>query len=138
MIEISFAYTTPAVQAKIKRVTRRDWTDGYARMVQRQIGHTVLALTKQRRFGGTEICPIILESVRREPMSEMPDEDFKLEGFEYLAGMTGGIRLLVKNLWPDYPGPQPIPPQIQKQVAWDCFNHWRLSGGVRWTVRFRY
>jgi len=107
---ISFAWTTPAVLAGAKTVTRRDWTDRHAR--QFHAGDVVDAWSKDPRAGGRKVARVRILSIALEPMAWMPDRDYAAEGFDYLHSL-------------DEPG----------RCRHD-FEHWRQSGGEQWVIRF--
>tara|TARA_Y100000310_G_scaffold329545_1_gene399618 strand:+ start:1302 stop:1910 length:609 start_codon:yes stop_codon:yes gene_type:complete len=87
MKSISFAYTTPALLAGAKNVTRRTWKDSWGSRFK--ANEFIEATDKDKRGGGKVIGLIQLtERPRKEPLNLMPDEDFTGEGFEYLALKT--------------------------------------------------
>lgn len=121
---ISFAYMTPAMLAGVKKVTRRDWDAEYARRFQS--GELIKAYDRSPRFGGSHVAYIRL--TRRpyfEPIAQMPDDDYVLEGFKYL-----------------YEHPEIRPKMIfgekvtRETFSWDWFCDWRASGESLWVVRF--
>lgn len=80
---ISFSWTTPAIRARHKSVTRRDWKDSYARTFKE--GEIIIATDRQPRFGGKEIGKIRLtHAPYQESEFDMPDEDYEGEGFAFL------------------------------------------------------
>lgn len=80
---ISFAWTTPAIRARRKFCTRRDWDDEYVR--QFNAGDVVQAFDKVARNGGRRICLVRLTDIYRERACDVPDEDWEFEGFAYLT-----------------------------------------------------
>ena len=81
---ISFAYTSPALLAGVKTVTRRDWNAGYAKRFKKD--KLVQAYNRSQRHGGKRIAIIgLTQDAYLEPWSEIPETDFEAEGFEYLA-----------------------------------------------------
>jgi hypothetical protein len=69
---ISFAWTTAAVQAQCKDVTRREWDDDYAARFQK--GEVVGALDKLFRAGGKQFGTIrLLEKPYKESESNYRD-----------------------------------------------------------------
>jgi hypothetical protein len=80
---ISFFWTSPPLLTGEKTVTRRHWTAKYAATYR--AGSVAVALNKDRRYGGK---PIGLIRIVREPYLEstadMPDEDWRAEGFAFL------------------------------------------------------
>jgi hypothetical protein len=68
-MDISFAWTTEALLAGKKTVTRRDWSNDYAKRFP--VGSIHNATGKQRRFGGRTIGRVMIKSIRREPLMLM-------------------------------------------------------------------
>jgi len=67
----------------VKTCTRREWSDKYAALFKKD--DVCLAYTRQPRFGGKPICPIVLtEDPYKEDHSLMPDSDYAEEGFLYM------------------------------------------------------
>ena len=80
---ISFAWTTAAVQARCKDVTRREWNDDYAARFNK--GEVIGALDKTFRAGGKQFGAIrLLEKPYKESEANMPDRDYHGEGFGFL------------------------------------------------------
>jgi hypothetical protein len=80
---ISFAWTTPALLARRKTVTRRDWHADYARRFH--AGDIVLAYDKNPRARGKQIATLRLtHDPYWERGCDMPDDDWEREGFAYL------------------------------------------------------
>lgn len=115
MKEISFAWTSPALVAGIKTVTRRDWQADYARQFGR--GDQVRALNRQRRFGGEILGIIELVEDAMLDTREMFEEDVQAEGIPWLRerGLLSA-KLLEK---------------------WDEMCRWDESCRALWVVRFR-
>src|SRR4030095_966481 len=80
---ISFAYTTPALLAGHKTVTRRYWNPRHAASFSP--GEIVQAWDKSPRFGGKKVAEIRITAIYQENMIDAPDEDYKKEGFEYMC-----------------------------------------------------
>lgn len=86
---ISCAWTTPAVRARVKKCTRREWPESYAR--QFKAGDTIQLYDKTPRCGGKFICMVrltaapVLESSGLAPASDWFDEGFS---FLTAAGAT--------------------------------------------------
>lgn len=114
---ISFAWTTPAIVAKRKTVTRREWNDKYAKRFK--VGDICQPYDKNPMYGGKPIKDrmIRIVSVKKEDIKTMPNQDFEHEGFAYLEeqGLT---------IWGK-------PPR-------KAFEEWREEGGIYWVVRFEY
>lgn len=81
---ISFAWTTEAVKARRKTVTRRDWSERYFEQwiqAYRQGRYTHDAYDKSPRCGGSKFGEIRLVcEPYREALRNMPLEDLELEG----------------------------------------------------------
>src|SRR3712207_3360782 len=86
---ISFAWTTPALLAGKKTVTRRDWSDDYARRFRP--GLIVDAYDQSPRRGGRKIGTIRIVSVRKEPLQVLLDDPAYAQQEMRLEG----------DLWPD-------------------------------------
>lgn len=92
---ISFAYTTPALLAGRKSVTRRHWADSYARLFKS--GDIILAYDRSPRAGGKQIATLRLtHGPYQESGWDMPANDFEAEGFAYFASKG----LLLNGLTP--------------------------------------
>ncbi len=90
MRSISFAWTAPALLVGRKTVTRRDWSDAYARRFQ--AGDHVAAYDRSPRFGGKRVAVIELEHFPyQESTAVMPSEDWEREGFAYLASIGAKV-----------------------------------------------
>lgn len=119
---ISFAWTTAALLAGRKTVTRRQWMRSYAEKFYK--GQIIDAYDKQPRFGGKRIAVIQLT---HDPVyqldADMPDADFEGEGFAFMAEH-----------------PELIPKAFQMrpmETMIDRFGLWRESGGRSWVIRFK-
>lgn len=113
---ISFAYTTPALLAGAKTVTRRAWNRDYA--LRFNPDEVVQAYDHSPRIGGKCVGLIRVVSVKFEPIALMPDSDYEAEGFAYMAAHN--LRLVCDGLIPTR----------------DYFEWWRNTGESFWTVRF--
>lgn len=114
---ISFAWTTPALLAGAKNVTRRDWDGSYAR--QFRAGALVDAWDRSPRTRrGRKVATIRLT---RDPWPQrtslMGDEDFRQEGIAYLQ--EHGV----------------APPTMGSWAVW--WDQWRLAGEVLYVVEFQ-
>lgn len=87
---ISFAWTTPALLAHEKTVTRRAWKPQHA--AKFHAGQLVDAWDKSPRYGGKKVAVIkLVQDPYQENSAAIPKEDFKAEGFDYLLmNMTRG------------------------------------------------
>jgi hypothetical protein len=116
---IAFAWTTPALLAGQKTVTRRDWSRTHAERVAAAFrrGETFDAYDKSPRFKGRKVATIRLT---REPYIEMsneiPDADWYGEGFEF--AMAHGLKFENK---------------VSAREVWDF---WQSSPHPQWVVRF--
>jgi len=92
---ISFAWTTPAVKAKVKTCTRRDWKDDYARRFK--AGQHLSGYDKNPRMGGKPFQEVILtQDPYRERYCDVPDSDWIAEGFAYLESIGSEAYMAVK------------------------------------------
>jgi hypothetical protein len=115
---ISFAYTTPALLARSKSVTRREWDAGYAARFHK--GDVVQAWDKSPRFGGCHVADTLLTADPTvEPIITMPASDYEAEGFAWLRLHPGTVD--TKRFG---------------GFTWADFETWRHSGGDVWVVRF--
>lgn len=121
---LSFAYTTAPLLARVKRVTRRQWSADYA--LRFRAHELIRAYDRDPRYRGKHVADVRL--IRRpylQPISEMPDGDYELEGFRYL-----------------YEHPETRPRTIFGEkvtphtFSWEWFEEWRASGESYWVVRF--
>lgn len=114
---ISFAWTTPALLAGVKKVTRRDWSAEYARRFR--AGELVAAYDRQPRFGGKRVATIRLTSgPYLQSTAIAPDSDYGYEGFGYLERLDPPV--LVDGLRPS--------------VLWKA---WKLHPRDLYVVRFK-
>lgn len=110
---IAFGMTVPPLMAREKQVTRRDWKA--ARVAYLSAGEQVWALD---RHGGKRIGVIELtRDPYLEPTMAIPDEDWRLEGFEYMERL--GLELK---------------PGLTPRMMWE---RWKGSRASLWVVRFR-
>lgn len=113
MMIMSFAWTTPAVRARRKTRTRRQWAYEYAKRFK--VGDICQAYDRQPRFGGVKIGTIKITGKKKELISKMPDEDYEREGFAFME--ERGMKI-----W----GKQPR----------KAFEDWKRVGGYTWVVDF--
>lgn len=120
---ISFAWTSAALLAGRKTVTRREWTEDYASRFK--AGMLIDAYNWQPRFKGKKIALIKLtHDPRLEANEDMPDEDYEGEGFAYLAENPH----LIPKAFKMQPG----------ETMLDRFNLWRYGDkSYMWVVRFK-
>jgi len=112
---ISFAYTTPALLARRKTVTRREWKGTYARSFH--AGDLVAAYDKSPRSGGHQVATIRLTcEPYPECTADIPPYDYENEGFQYMEE----VGLLVQGIHP--------------RIFW---RSWKSAKLVLWVVRFR-
>ena len=109
---ISFSWTTPALLALQKTVTRRKWDDKYAKTFRR--GDYVQAYDKSPRFGGKKIATIQLTS---DPYKEWSNlcSDWHAEGFEYLTQIGA---------------------KLNGKTPKEFFNDWKQHPRMLWVIRF--
>ena len=111
---MSFAWTTPALLAGAKTVTRRDWKPKYARWFQR--GELVAAFDRSPRYGGKRVATIRLTcDPYVENTADAPDSDFEAEG---LAWMKREVKK-IEGMFPD-----------------GFWNKWRRDAEDVWVIRF--
>lgn len=112
---ISFAWTTTALLAGRKTVTRRDWKESYARQFKK--GQVCAAWDKQPRFrGARHVANIVLtERPYLQSTADVPESDWEAEGFAYLQPLGVGV----DGMRPD--------------VLWRA---WHLLPRDMWVVRF--
>ena len=80
---ISYAWTTEALLAERKKVTRRDWSREYAARFHAGTVHD--AYDRLPRVHGKKIGDVRIERVPYpERACDIPDEDYELEGFAYM------------------------------------------------------
>lgn len=116
---ISFAQTTPALRAKRKSCTRRDWTTRYALSFQQD--ELVQAWDKLPRAHGKRIGTIrVTVKPYLEHLSLMPDSDYENEGFAFFSEFPEAL--------PKHSGPM--------GVSFEAFNQWRQQDETLWVVRF--
>ena len=117
---ISFAWTTPALLAGRKTVTRRTWTPGYAAGFE--AGDMVQAYDKSPRNGGRRVAIILLTADPDwAPMRLIPDADYEAEGFRF---------------YEEYPEMMPLAAPWPS-MDWDVFNAWRSQPTSMYVVRFK-
>jgi hypothetical protein len=111
---ISFAWTTPALLAGRKTVTRRDWSHGYA--LRFHAGDDVAAYDRNPRHGGRQVATIRLTAdPYRESTKAAAEEDYEGEGFAFLSGQ--GIKV------------DGLPPAV-------LWRAWHLYPETLWVIRF--
>lgn len=118
---ISFAWTSPALIAGHKTVTRRGWDDDYARRFRpREI---VAAYNRSPRHRGEQIAQLRIVSVTFEPDEDAPDSDYDAEGFAWLEAH-----------------PEALPKSGRlgylERVSRAAYDQWRHEGGCSWVCRF--
>ena len=97
---ISFAWTTPALIAGRKTVTRRDWDRDYAERFQ--AGELIAAYDRSPRFKGKQVATIRLTE-KPHFCNETPIEDWEGEGFAYLESIGAKVNgHTPRELWDDW------------------------------------
>jgi hypothetical protein len=98
---IAFAYTTPALLAGAKTVTRRRWAERHARIFRE--GTRVDAWDRSPRIKiARRVATIrVLEEPRLERSDMVVLADWYLEGLEYLRahGATDAEKALAERIW---------------------------------------
>lgn len=111
---ISFAWTTPALMAGRKTVTRREWSEGYARRFHAD--EEVAAYDRNPRHGGRQVATIRLtRDPYRESTRSAPEEDYEGEGFAFLQEQ--GVKV------------DGLPPRV-------LWRAWHLYPQEMWVIRF--
>ena len=104
---ISFAHTTPALMARRKTVTRREWKDSTLATAVRAFekGSRIDAWSQRASVpGARKVGEIVLvEKPRRESIALMPDSDWEAEGFAYLEEQgLDCMGMTPRALWADW------------------------------------
>lgn len=96
---ISFARTTPALIARQKTVTRREWTDAHA--ARFKVGELVQAWSASPHRRGHRIGIIRITALNKEPTRQIPETDWEAEGFAYMAanGLELAKDVSCRELW---------------------------------------
>lgn len=115
---ITFAWTTPAVKAQRKTVTRRQWQDGYGNRFR--TGDLMIAADRRKEFGGSPFGIIRLaQKPYKESETLMPEADFEGEGFAYLSEH-----------------PELKPKRWRDTNLRVLFDQSKRTGEVVWVIRF--
>lgn len=121
---LSFVWTSAALVAGRKTVTRRDWDARYA--ADFHAGDLAAAYDRQPRYGGKPIATIRLTAAPAyEPMAAMPDGDYEGEGHAFY-----------------HEHPELLPKTIQRVRVgaqdFDLahFRTWQARDYSMWVVRF--
>lgn len=123
---ISFSWTTPALLAGAKTVTRRDWKDVTANLALRHFHHqkSIEAYDKSPRLGGKRVAWIRLtERPVKESTATIPPGDFTCEGFGYFKHAA---RV----------GPRDLDRETQAERAERIWREWQVNPRDLWVVRF--
>lgn len=124
---ISFGWTWPAVVAKKKTETRRNWKDDYATSFKE--GEMIQAYDFSPRSGhGKFIAGIRIKSVTREDLCFMVEEDYIAEGFHFLDRH--------QQMIPDVKGSPIAQHKGERYPCRSFFDAWRQVPGMVWVVRF--
>lgn len=104
---ISFSWTTPALLAGRKTMTRRDWSERTAQVAMRACaaGNAVDAWSQTPRVkGARKVATIRLTAVHRAPSDPLPEGHHEREGFGYLTEIGRGDTVeRVKASWKEHP-----------------------------------
>lgn len=96
---IAFAWTTPALLAGVKTMTRRAWTPGHA--ARFRVWDTVDAYDRSPRAGGRPVATIRLtENPWRQRTGAMTARDREREGIDWLG--RHGYRPPGGGFWHDW------------------------------------
>lgn len=140
---ISFAWTTPALLAGRKTVTRRDWSPEYARRFS--AGELVQAYDRSPRLKGKCVATIRIVSVTWEPDSDAPDSDYEAEGFGWMVEQQEAtLDDLYAQALNDGMNPEEDPRvwsyenklRDRGALSFEDFDVWRQQGGWSWVCRF--
>lgn len=111
---ISFAWTFPAFHAGSKDITRRYWKDSHAAKFNE--GDIIDAYDKLPIRGGKKIGQIrITKKPYQQRTSEMTEEDYRREGFEFMH---------LHNL------------KIHGKDPKVVFEEWKLADDIVWVIEF--
>jgi hypothetical protein len=112
---ISFAWTTPALLAGSKCVTRREWDKKYAESFE--AGEYVQAFDKSPRAGGK--CVAIIELTQKpylQGTDELVPDDWQNEGFAHLESIGA---------------------KCGESTARKIWDEWKLNPQILYVVRFK-
>ncbi len=128
---ISFAWTTPALLAGAKVVTRRQWADRYAAGFK--VDDYVQAWDKSPRVKGAKRVAVIqlIETPWKEAAILMDQEDYLQEGLFFLSKSPHLVPEEMKRML-DMDGYGKLP-----GAMWHWFQNWRETAGELWVVRFK-
>lgn len=99
---ISFGWTTPAILARRKTVTRREWDPRYAdRFYEGQVCDAWNTSPRNVRGNPRKIATIRLTAKPTYELTrQAPPEDWEREGFEYLSANGHKVgKLTPEELW---------------------------------------
>lgn len=116
---MSFDWTTPALLAEEKTVSRRHWKDRHAQKYRKGMRVQAWDHQPRTRKGQHKAWIRLREAPYKQPLCYMPDSDWVAEGFRY---MDQHRELLPANC--------PIDP------SWEGFVAWRSSPEEVYVVRF--
>lgn len=118
-LHIAFTWTSHALVAGYKTVTRRQWKPHYARRFAP--GVVVTAYDRQPQYRGTPLATIeIVQQPYLENTLHMPDDDYEAEGFGFYS------------LYPELRAKR-----FQQHPMGVYWRAWRLTAEDMWVVRFR-
>jgi hypothetical protein len=105
---ISFAWTTPALLAGRKTVTRREWDTDYA--LRFQEGELVAAYDRSPRAKGKQVATVRLTRAPYvEEAAKAPDDDWEGEGFAYLTERGFTLHgLSPREMWDGWKADNPL------------------------------
>lgn len=122
---ISFSWTSAALLAGRKTVTRREWSERYAESFY--VGEKIAAYDRQPRYRGKQIAVIALvQRPYRQDLAGMPDYDYEAEGWAFYEQR------------PDMRPKTILGERVTADTfTWEGFERWRRSGGAMYVVRFK-
>ena len=119
---ISFAWTSAALLAGAKTVTRRAWAPAYARTFRSN--ELIHAYDRSPRVGGHQIARLRLTDVPRyEADADAPDSDYEAEGFAWFAAHPDALPARARE-------------ELRVAVSPAAYQAWREAGGHSWVIRF--
>lgn len=136
---VSFSWTTSALLAGRKTVTRRGWDASYAKRFKP--GMLVQAYDRSPRNGGKRVAIIRILSVTYEADADAPDSDYEAEGFDYLVEQwyePAEMDAVRRGVDPDDDDRchRAWLKLVERGLRWQDFEAWRNRGGWSWVVRF--
>lgn len=123
-MNVSFGHTWPALIAKAKDVTRRDWKERTAKWFQP--GRQFVCLDKDIRYGGVEVARATVTRCYKQSLADMPEDHYEREG---MAWFEDHPLLLPESAHGSVWCPEGVVNRI-------TFDRWRRSGGDVYVLEF--